>query len=119
MRCRSNSRRQLFDRLAHRIAELVHALSFQSSTEGETDIGARFPKFDVIRLIGHRVLERFQPTVHKQRTRRRLTLIMERRMLAEPKTALAGVMLAISFARSRASMSTFNAEMVPSHSLGC
>jgi hypothetical protein len=59
MRCRSNSRRQLFDRLAHRVAELVHALSFHSSTEGEADVGAHLPKFDVIRLIDHRVLEPF------------------------------------------------------------
>ena len=54
----SNSRRQLLDRLARRIAELVQALSFQSSTEGKTDAGAHLPKFDVISLIDHRVLER-------------------------------------------------------------
>ena len=117
MRRWGSSRRQLFDCLAHRVAELVHAFSFQSSTEGETDVGARLPKFDVISLIGHRVLELFQPVAYQQRSRR-LTLIIARRILAEPKTALAGVMLEASFARFKASMRTFNAEMVPSRSLG-
>ena len=119
MRRWSNSRRQLFDRLAHRVADLTQALPFQSSTEDETDVGACLPKFDVIGLIGHRVLERFQPVPYQQRMRRRLTLIMARRILAEPKTALAGVILEASFARFKASMRTFNAEMVPSRSLGC
>ena len=53
----SNSRRQLFDRLVHRVTELVQALPFQSSTEGKTDARAHLPKFVVISLIGHRVLE--------------------------------------------------------------
>jgi hypothetical protein len=38
------------------------------------------------------------------------TLIMAKRMLAEPKAALAGVIPDISFARARAWMATFNAE---------
>jgi hypothetical protein len=38
--------------------------------------------------------------------------------LTEPKTALAGVRLEISFARSRPSIATFNAVSVPSRSLG-
>ena len=45
------------------------------------------------------------------------TLIIARRTQAEPKTALAGVMLEISFARLRVSMATFNAERRPSRSL--
>ena len=44
---------------------------------------------------------------------------MARRILAEPKTALAGVILETSFARFKASMAAFSAEMVPSCSLGC
>ena len=51
-------------------------------------------------------------------TRRKLTLITVRITLTVPKTALAGVTLDASFARFKASMATFNAEMVPSHSLG-
>ena len=119
MRRWSNSHRQLFDCLAHRVAKLVQALLFQSSTESETDVGARLPKFDVVSLIGHRVLEPFQSAACEQRSRRRSTLIMARRMLAEPKTALAGVILATSFARFKASMAVFNAETVPSRSSGC
>ena len=42
--------------------------------------------------------------------RRRHTLIIVRRMLTEPKTALAGVMLDSSFARFIASMAAFNKE---------
>ena len=114
-----NSRRQLFDCLAHRVAELVQILSFQSSAEGETDVGEHLPKFDVIRLIGHFVLELFQPGDYQQRKRGKPTLIIARRMLAEPKTALAGVILETSFARFKASITTFNAETVPSCSLGC
>ena len=119
MRCRSNSHRQLFDRLAHRVAEFIQALFFQSSTEGEADVGAHLPKFDVIRLIDHRVLEPFQCVAYQQRTRRGHTLIMARRILTEPKTALAGVILETSFARFKASINTFSAEMAPSCSLGC
>jgi len=39
---------------------------------------------------------------------------MVRTTLTEPKTALAGVMLEISFARLMASMATFNDERAPS-----
>jgi len=42
------------------------------------------------------------------------TLIIVKRMLTEPKTALAGVMLATSFARFKASMAAFNDERVRS-----
>ena len=45
-------------------------------------------------------------------------MIIVRTTLTEPKTALAGVMLDISFARFKASMATFNADIAPSRSLG-
>jgi hypothetical protein len=51
--------------------------------------------------------------------RTNFTLIAVRRTLAEPKTALAGVMLEISFARFRASMAMFNIEREPSRPFGC
>ena len=41
-----------------------------------------------------------------------------RRILTDPKTALAGVMLDISFARFMASMAIFNEERVPSCPFG-
>ena len=50
---------------------------------------------------------------------RRLTLIIVRRTLTEPKTALAGVLLEISFARLKTSMKPFNAEVTSPRSLGC
>ena len=56
--------------------------------------------------------------IDQQKTRRRLTLIIVRITLTEPKTAVAGVILESSFARFKASMTTFSAEMVLSRSLG-
>lgn len=47
------------------------------------------------------------------------TLIIAKRAQTEPKTALAGVMLATSFARLRASIDTFNTERMPSPPSGC
>ena len=46
------------------------------------------------------------------------TLIMVRRTLTEPNTALAGAMPEISFARFSVSIVTFNDERVPSRSFG-
>ena len=46
------------------------------------------------------------------------TLIMINTRLTEPKTALAGVTLDISFARSIAPMDTFNVERRPRRPLG-
>jgi hypothetical protein len=45
-------------------------------------------------------------------------LIIVSRTLTEPKTALAGVMLEISFARFRASIVTFNVEITPFRAFG-
>ena len=47
------------------------------------------------------------------------TLIIVRRTLTEPKTALAGVMLATSFARFKVSMATFNDERTSSRRFSC
>ena len=61
-------------------------------------------------FVGDAILNGYELAAHR-RTRRR-TLIMARRMLAEPKAAFAGVTLEISFARFKASMVTFKAERV-------
>ena len=45
-------------------------------------------------------------------------MIIVRRMVTEPKTALAGVMLETSFARFRVSMATFSKERAPSRPFG-
>ena len=52
-------------------------------------------------------------------TGRKRTLIIVRRKLTEPKTAFAGVILEISFARFMVSMATFNEERVPPRPFGC
>ena len=51
--------------------------------------------------------------------RRERTLIIVRRTLTELKTALAGVMLEISFARFVASMATFSEEIMLPRPFGC
>jgi hypothetical protein len=56
--------------------------------------------------------------IDQQKTRRKLTLIIARMTLTEPKTAFAGVILESSFARFKASMAAFNVEIVPSRPLG-
>ena len=117
-RCRGNSRRQLPDCLAHGVVKLVQPLPVQSPVEDGTDFSTGQPEFDVIHLVDHRFLGSFRSVINQQKTRRRLTLIVVRITLTEPKTALAGVMLEISLARFKASMAAFNAETAPSRSLG-
>ena len=112
MCCRCNSHRQLVDRLAHRSIEIIQHLPVQYPAEGCTDVGAGQPKFDTIGPVDQLVLGPFQSTIGLQETRRKPTLIVERMTLTEPKTAFAGAMLAMSFARFKVSMAAFNAEMV-------
>ena len=75
------------------------------------------PKINVVLLVGDRILDLHEPKID-YRTRKR-TLIIVRRTLAEPKTALAGVMLEISFVRFRASIVTFKVERVVPFPLFC
>jgi len=51
------------------------------------------------------------------KTGRKLTLIVARIMVTEPKTALAGAIPEASFARFKASIAVFNSEMSPSRPL--
>jgi len=50
---------------------------------------------------------------------RKRTLIVARRVLTEPKTVLAGVMLEVFSAGFKDSMAAFNAEVLPSRPVGC
>ena len=113
------SRCQLIYCVAHRLAEIVQLLSVHSPVEGPTDIGAEQSDLDVIRFVDHRVLLCVSPEnlpAYEERTSR--TLIMVRRMVTVPKTALAGVMLEISFARFRASMAILSEERTASRPFG-
>ena len=116
-RCFCNSHRQLVDCLAHRAIEVVQLLLAQSPAEGGTDFRASQPKLDVICLVDHCVLLVFQ-SIGQQETGKIFTLIIARITLTEPKTALTGVTLEISFTRFRVSMAAFNAEIAPSRSSG-
>jgi len=118
MRGCCNSRRQLVDCLAHRGVEIIQPLPTQSPIEGPTNISAGQPKFDIIRPVDQGVLVALHSTIDQHETRRKLTLIIVRIMLTEPKTALAGVILASSFAKFKASMAAFNAEIAPSRPFG-
>ena len=117
MHRRCSSRRQLADCFVRRAVEVLQWPPVQPPVESGTDVSASQPKFDIIHLIDHLVLCAFQSAINQQETRR-LTLIIARITLTEPKTALAGVMLESSFAIFKASMVTFNAEILPSRPLG-
>ena len=98
------------------MTEFVQVLSIHPSVKRSTEIGALQPNLNIVHFVGRRVLARCQLEIAGHR--RGHTLIIVRRALTEPKTALAGVMLATSFARFMASIATFNAEMVPSRPFG-
>ena len=63
-----SSRRQLFDCLAHGVAEIAQPLPAQSSVEGDADIGAGQTKLGVIHLVGHRVLGVLQTCIRSMKT---------------------------------------------------
>jgi len=115
---RCDSRRQLLDCLAHGVVKVVQPLPVQTSVQGGTDVSAGQPKFDVICIVDHGVLGALWSAFVQQKVIRELTLIVARITLTEPKTALAGVILESSFARFKASMVAFNAEIVLSRPLG-
>ena len=56
--------------------------------------------------------------IGRQKIRRKLTLIIARTVLTEPKRALAGAILESFFARFKVSMAVFNADIAPSRPLG-
>ena len=118
MRGQCNSRRQLVDCLTHRGIEIIQPLPSQSPIEGGTNISTGQSKFDVILLVDQGVLVALRSTIDQQKTRRKLTLIVTRITLTEPKTALAGVILENSFAKFKSPMAAFNAEIVLSRPLG-
>jgi len=118
VRFRCNSRRQLVGRRAHGSIEIVQPLPVQYPFEGGADVGAGQPKLDAIRPVDQLVLGAFQSTIGRQDARRKPTLIVERITLTEPKTVLAGAIAEASFARFKAWMAVFNAEMGSSRSLG-
>ena len=111
-----NPRRQLVYRLAHGPTEVVQFLPVRSPIKSSADIGAIQPEFDVILVIDHRFLVEGEPEA--RRWGRNSTLTIVSRTLTDPKTAFAGVMLEVSFARFRDLMATANAEGTPSRPFG-
>jgi len=104
--------------LAHGVIEIVQPLPLQLLIEGGTNVSAGQPKFDAIRPLDQLVLGPFQSTIDQQKTRRKLTLIVERITLTESKTALAGAIAEAFSVRFKASMAVFNTEIASSRSLG-
>ena len=111
MHHRFDPRCQLRNRLAHGLAEVVQFPPIHPPIEGSAHIGAGYAELDVVGFIGHRFLDTREPEARHRRTGGR-TLIIVRRTATELKTALAGVMLEISFARFMNSISTFNPEVI-------
>ena len=62
-----DSHRQLIDCLAYGIIELVQLLPVQSSAEGDADISAGQPKFEVIHLVLHLVLGALQTAFDRRK----------------------------------------------------
>ena len=110
----SYSRSKLPNRLKYGLTDLTHSPSAHPPVKGFTYVGASQPELDIVCFIDHRVLATCKPWIYCWRRGGEHTLIIVRRTLTEPKTALAGVMLETSFARFMASMATFNAERIPS-----
>ena len=108
----------MVDCLAHGAIKIIEPLPPQPLVEGGTDVSAGQPEFDAIRPPDQLVLGPFWSTVDQQKTRRELTLIVERIMLAELKTALAGAVAEAFSVRFKASMAVFNTEIASPCSLG-
>ena len=92
-----DSRLQPVYRVAHRLAELICPLPARSPPKCITDIGAEYPEVHAILFIGHLVLVVFEHGMFRSGRGMQLTLITVRRVVTTPKTAGAGVMLAVSF----------------------
>ena len=105
----NDSRCQLCDRLTHGLAEVVQLLRPHHPPKGFTYVGTGQPELDVCEVVGHGVLDPCKPEVHYRRVER-CTLIVVRRTLTEPKTALVGVVLEPSFAGFMALIASSNKE---------
>ena len=95
-----NSRRQLFNRFAYGLTELIHSSSVHPPFECIAYIHAGPAEFDVVLFVEHRVLTHVN-TEHPVAGEEKPTLIIVRRILTEPKATLAGVKAVASFARFR------------------
>jgi hypothetical protein len=95
------------------VVKVLQPLPVQPSVEGGTDFSARSPKFDVVGIVGHRVLYTFyQPAIdYRRQYRKKPTFIIVRIAMTVPKTALAGATVETSFPRFMASMVVFSQAM--------
>ena len=64
-----DSRRQLPNRLEHRLTEPIHSSSAHPSVEGFAYIGASQPEVDVVGFVNHRVLVIDEPRIDHRRRR--------------------------------------------------
>ena len=77
-------------RIAHGPAEVARSLSVHVHplNKGCTDVGAVQPEFEIILLIGHRILEKRKLETHRHKIAVRVsTLIVAKRMAAAAKAA--------------------------------
>ena len=92
------------------MVEFMQLFPIQAPFESFTNVEAEHPNVDIFPFVRHRVLDRYQRAAQHRRSGEDGTLIIVRRTLTEPKATTAGVMPAISFARFRDTMATFNIE---------
>jgi len=107
-------RRQLLDCLAHGVIEVVQPLPTQRGRCRRQRRPAQVRR----NPSGLPSRPRCISDCNRSTNTRRLTLIIARITLTEPKTAFAGVILESSFARFKASMAASNTEIAPSRPLG-
>lgn len=117
MHCWFNPRRQLRNRVANVLTEVVQLLSVHPPLEHPADVGAGQPELDILLFVNHQILDAGE-TEARRRIMGGRTLIMVRSALTVPNAALAGAMPEISFARSKASMVTLSKEATPSRLFG-
>ena len=92
------------------MVEFMQLFPIQPPFESFTNVEAEHPNVDIFPFVRHRVLDRYQRAAQHRRSGEDCTLIIVKRTLTEPKATTAGVMPAISFARFRDTMATFNIE---------
>lgn len=63
---RLNLRRQLVDRLAYGLVDVIHLSSIHPPVKGSADVGTGQSELEIIRLVEHRILYTHQSVIHQR-----------------------------------------------------
>ena len=113
------SRSQTSNRMENGLVEFIQLSPIQSPIECLTYTSTSPPELNTIPIVGHRVLDRPESSQVRFRRVAERTLIIAKRVLAEPKATRACGMSQVSFARFKAWVSTSNVKRAPSSPSGC